>query len=94
MKLLSIVNLVLASVMLIQVGLLVAASNKIQSLEAQQREMLLQIQRNSQVRQVTGQVATNIVKDMAQLSLQNTDLRALLNKHGFNIQVRENNPSN
>jgi hypothetical protein len=80
--------------MFIQVGLLVATSSKVQSLQDEQREMLVQIQRNSQVRQVTGQVATNIVKDMAQLSLQNTNLRALLNKHGFDVQVRQNSNSN
>jgi hypothetical protein len=75
--------------MLIQVGLLVSTSNKVQSLQTEQREMLVQIQKNSQLRQVTGQVATNIVKDMAQLSLQNTNLRTLLNQHGFNVQVRQ-----
>lgn len=89
MKILGIINSLIAGIALILVLSLIGTSKNVQSLQSESRSMTLQLQQNSQVRQVTAQVATNIVKDMAQLSASNENLRQLLREHGFNVQVRQ-----
>jgi hypothetical protein len=88
MKILSILNLVFAAASLLLCLLLLSTTGQVSTLQRDMQEKNLEIQKSSQVRQITGQAATNIVKDMARLSVENQNLRQLLAKHGFNVQVR------
>jgi flagellar basal body-associated protein FliL len=89
MKLITILNVVLSCSALLLTGLLISSNQQNIARQAQSQELILQIQHDQQTRQVTGKVATNIVKDMAQLSIQNQSLKQLLQNHGFNVQVRK-----
>lgn len=68
---------------------LVGLASGNQTLQTEAQSQVFKIRTGQQTQQVTGQVATNIVRDMAQLSLADQELRALLQKHGFNVQVRQ-----
>jgi flagellar basal body-associated protein FliL len=89
MKPLSILNIVLACVTLLLTLLLISNNKQNRALQSEAQSLILQIQKNQKTLQVTGNVATRIIKDMAQLSVQNQNLNQLLQKHGFNVQVRK-----
>jgi Tfp pilus tip-associated adhesin PilY1 len=77
-----------ATVLALAVWLVILGSGN-QTLQAEAQSQVLKIRTGQQTQQITGQVATNIVKDMAQLSLADSELRGLLQKHGFTVQVRQ-----
>ncbi len=88
-SLLSKLNLLAGAVVLaLAVWLVVLASGN-QKLQAEAQSQVFQIRTGQQTQQITGQVATNIVRDMAQLSLADVELRNLLQRHGFTVQVRQ-----
>ena len=55
-----------------------------QALQAQQAE----IENGNRISQEIGQ---GVLKDMATISLKNEKMKALLAKHGYNVQVAPNN---
>ena len=55
-----------------------------QALQAQQAE----IENGNRISQEIGQ---GVLKDMASVSLKNEKMKALLAKHGYNVQVAPNN---
>lgn len=81
-------NLAAAVVVLALTLWLVGLATTNQTLQSEAQSQVFKIRTGQQTQQVTGQVATNIVRDMAQLSLADQELRALLQKHGFTVQVR------
>jgi len=58
----------------------------------QRSVQLQQVQINNG--RVTQQVATNVIKDLAQVSLRDSEISALLKKHGFEIKQNTSGSNN
>ena len=86
---LSKLNLAVAATVLALTLWLVGLASSNQTLQAEAQSQVLKIRTGQQTQQVTGQVVTNIVKDMAQQSLADQEFRTLLQKHGFKVQVKQ-----
>jgi hypothetical protein len=67
------------------------ADNKALQLESQQQA--LKIRNGQQIQQVTGQVAANVIRDLAQYSIVNNNIRTLLENNGFQVKIN-NQPKN
>jgi hypothetical protein len=84
-------NLVLgASALLLSLGLITLSFTN-RSLQRQLQAQQVQINNG----RVTQQVATNVIRELAQVGVSNKDqdLLNLLKKHGFDVKVGANSPS-
>ncbi|MDA1044230.1 MAG: hypothetical protein O3C57_03290 [Verrucomicrobia bacterium] len=64
-------------------SVLVARANSHLQAELQERQVRLN---NGLLSQKGQQIASNILQEMAQYSVTNKPIRALLNKHGYNVE--------
>ena len=69
------------------VVMLILQNNANKALQSESQQQVLEIRSGQQTQQVTGQVAANIIRDLAQLSIANENLRDLLAKHGFQVTL-------
>jgi hypothetical protein len=67
----------------------IVVGNSNQQLQEELQRQQTQINRGTTMQQV----GTNIVRDIAQLSVEDAELRQLLTKHGFNVQVAQPTPA-
>lgn len=68
---------------------LIGLNSTNRDLQGEAQSQVFKIRTGQQTQQITSQVATNIVKDLAKLSLGDQQIRSLLQKHGFTVQVRQ-----
>jgi hypothetical protein len=68
--------------------LLIVFTSANQTLQTEAQAQEAKIRTSQQTQQASGQVAGNIAKELAQYSVQNEKVRAMLQRHGFNVQVR------
>ena len=70
-----------------------AVGNSNQSLQAevQKQQQALQTQQEeiNAGNQISQQIGPNLLRDMAASSVKNEKMKALLAKHGYNVQVKE-----
>ena len=73
-----------------------AVGNSNQSLQAevQKQQQALQVQQEeiNAGNQISQQIGPNLLRDMAASSVKNEKMKALLAKHGYNVQVKEPAP--
>jgi len=67
-----------------------AVGNSNQSLQAEIQKQQLELQKQQEQintgNQISQQVGPNLLRDMAVVSLKNDKMKALLGKHGYNVQ--------
>lgn len=85
-QVLSILNLILAALCFMGMIFLSTSVSKNAKLQQDLQQQQLTINKG----EVTQQAATQIVKDMALISLQDKELKALLEKYGFTVQLNQN----
>jgi hypothetical protein len=83
---LAILNVILAGLCFLGMIFLSTSVSKNTKLQQGLQQQQLTINKGK----VTQQVATQIVKDMALISLQDEQIKALLEKYGFTVQVNQN----
>ncbi len=70
-----------------------AVGNSNQSLQAevQKQQQALQVQQEeiNAGNQISQQIGPNLLRDMAASSVKNDKMKALLAKHGYNVQVKD-----
>ncbi len=70
-----------------------AVGNSNQSLQAevQKQQQALQVQQEeiNAGNQISQQIGPNLLRDMAASSVKNEKMKALLAKHGYNVQVKD-----
>ena len=74
-----------------------AVGNSNQSLQAevQKQQQTLQAQQEeiNAGNQISQQIGPNLLRDMAASSVKNEKMKALLAKHGYNVQVKDPAPA-
>ena len=67
-----------------------AVGNSNQNLQAEVQKQQLELQKQQEQintgNQISQQVGPNLLRDMAVVSLKNDKMKALLGKHGYNVQ--------
>jgi predicted Holliday junction resolvase-like endonuclease len=87
-SLLSKLNLAAGITVFVLTILLIVFTTANRSLQAEAQAQENKIRTSQQTQQASGQVAGNIAKELAQYSVQNEKVRSMLERHGFNVQVR------
>ena len=79
----------LLSIIVFAVGL----SNQTLQTEVQKQQQALQAQQAEieNGNRISQEIGQGVLKDMATISLKNEKMKALLAKHGYNVQVAPNN---
>ena len=79
----------LLSIIVFAVGL----SNQTLQTEVQKQQQALQAQQAEieNGNRISQEIGQGVLKDMATVSLKNEKMKALLAKHGYNVQVAPNN---
>ena len=79
----------LLSIVVFAVGL----SNQTLQTEVQKQQQALQAQQAEieNGNRISQEIGQGVLKDMATVSLKNEKMKALLAKHGYNVQVAPNN---
>jgi len=80
---LALVNTCFSGLCLFSLALLILLTFQNNNKQAELRQHQLTINKGK----LTQQVATQIVKDMALLSVQDEEIKALLEEHGFSVSV-------
>lgn len=86
--LLSKLNLAAGITVLVLTILLITSASSNQTLQTEAQAQEAKLRKSQQTQQASAQVAANIAKELAPYSVQNEKARALLQRHGFNVQVR------
>jgi hypothetical protein len=86
---------VAASALSLLLGIILfAVGNSNQSLQAEIQKQQAEIQKQQEQintgNQISQQVGPNLLRDMAVSSVKNDKMKALLNKHGYNVNVQPN----
>ena len=81
-------NLAAGIIVFVLTILLIIFTSVNRTLQAKAQAQENKIRTTQQTQQASGQVAGNIAKELAQHSIQNEKVRAMLERHGFNVQVR------
>lgn len=81
----------LLSIVVFAVGL----SNQTLQTEVQKQQQALQAQQTEieSGKRISEEIGQGVLKDMANVSLKNEKMKALLAKHGYNVQVAPSTPA-